>query len=271
MITVAQVIQGEPICFRRWLHFELRAQWEKVWEAARNFQLDNSQDNIFWNLGKSGKFTVKSVYDGLTKDDSGLYHKKIWKSKIPAKIKIFLWLMTFDALLTRDNLRKRKWQGDPCCVFYDGEESISHLFFQCPIARIVWSVVAKCFRANNIPNNLAQCWNWCEIWLPFGKKFHAWGIGAICWAIWKCRNGTCFDKKVFKSPLQILCHASSLMIFWAGLYDEMDRDQLVEGANLMLKVAKEILARQTARHVNQLLLHDGQGEEADEGSAEDDA
>jgi hypothetical protein len=61
------------------------------------------------------------------------------------------------------------------------------------------------------------------------------------------------------------------MIFWAGLYDEMDHDRLVEGANLMLKVAKEILARQTARHVNQLLLHDGQGEEADEGSAEDDA
>jgi hypothetical protein len=139
-ISVAQAIQGEPICFRRWLHFELRAQWEKVWEAARNFQLDNSQDNIFWNLGKSRKFTVKSVYDGLTKDDSGLYHKKIWKSKIPAKIKIFLWLMTFDVLLTRDNLRKRKWQGDPCCVFCDCEESIPHLFFQCPVARIVWSV-----------------------------------------------------------------------------------------------------------------------------------
>jgi hypothetical protein len=61
------------------------------------------------------------------------------------------------------------------------------------------------------------------------------------------------------------------MIFWAGLYDEIDRDQLVEGANLMLKVAKEILARQTARHVNQLLLYDGLGERAGEGSAEDDA
>lgn len=49
-------------------------------------------------------------------------------------------------------------------------------------------------------------------------------------------NRACFDKEMLKSPLEILCHASPLMIFWAGLYNEMDRDQLVEGANLMLKV-----------------------------------
>jgi len=44
---------------------------------------------------------------------------------------------------------------------------------------------------------------------------------------------------------------------WAGLYAEMDREQLIEGANLMLKVAKEVLAAQTARQVNKLLLQDG--------------
>ena len=47
------------------------------------------------------------------------------------------------------------------------------------------------------------------------------------------------------------------MIYWAGLYAEMDREQLIEGANLMLKVAKEVLAAQTARQVNKLLLQDG--------------
>lgn len=100
-----------------------------------------------------------------------------------------------------------------------------------------------------------------------GKKYHPWGIGAIGWAIWKSCNTTCFDKKIIKSPLEILCHVSALMIFWAGLFSEMDRDQLIEGANLMLKVAKEVLARQTARHVNQLLLQDGQEDDTNEDSA----
>ena len=50
------------------------------------------------------------------------------------------------------------------------------------------------------------------------------------------------------------------MIYWAGLYSEMDQEQLVEGANLMLKVAKEILAGQ----VNKLLLQDGETSTPDE-------
>lgn len=50
---------------------------------------------------------------------------------------------------------------------------------------------------------------------------------------------------------------------------KMDRDQLIGGANLMLKVAKEVLAKQTARKVNQMLLHDDQDSDADEDSAWD--
>ena len=47
----------------------------------------------------------------------------------------------------------------------------------------------------------------------------------------------------------------------------MDRDQLIEGANLMLKVAKEVLAVQIARQVNQMLLQDDQADDMDEDSA----
>ena len=56
------------------------------------------------------------------------------------------------------------------------------------------------------------------------------------------------------------------MVFWAGLYAEMDRDQLIDGANLMLKVAKEILAKQTTREVDQLLLQDDQSDDAEDSA-----
>jgi hypothetical protein len=49
--------------------------------------------------------------------------------------------MTNDAILTKDNLRKRKWQGNPDCAFCDEEETIAHLFFQCPVAKVIWSVI----------------------------------------------------------------------------------------------------------------------------------
>lgn len=184
-ISVAYVLDENTVNFRRWLFEDLKMEWEKIIEDARSFQLNPSQDKIQWCLGKGGRYTVKSMYDSLTRSEKGLYQKKIWKGKIPAKIKIFLWLVHNDAVLTKENLRKRKWQGDPRCVFCNDIESSSHLFFTCPIAKIIWSIVAICIGANDIPNNLQQSWQWCEKWLTEGKKFHAWGIAAICWAIWK--------------------------------------------------------------------------------------
>lgn len=91
--------------------------------------------------------------------------------------------------------KKRNWQGDPSCLFCDSPESVSHILFECYVARVIWSIVARCFGANNIPSDLNQCWLWCDKWFPGGRKFHPCGVGAICWAIWKARNKACFQKK----------------------------------------------------------------------------
>lgn len=86
--------------------------------------------------------------------------------------------------------------------------------------------------------------------------------------IWKCRNKACFDKKLIKNPLEIICHTCALMKYWAGLYNELDQAQLVEGAELMLKVAKEVLATQTVRQVNLLLLQKDDQDQDQDGTPE---
>lgn len=164
------------ITFRRWLTEELQSCWDAIWADTIGFQLKEAEDVITWKLGKSKKFTVKSLYNALTTNDAGPAHKKIWKGKVPPKIKIFMWLMANDALLTKDNMVRRKWSGNPKCYFCNCYETINHLFFTCPIARVVWGVIAKLIGANNVPNSVAQSWDWCDIWLPFGGKFHLWGL-----------------------------------------------------------------------------------------------
>jgi hypothetical protein len=73
--------------------------------------LEGGQDMAIWKWSPSKKFTVKSVYAQLTKNDADPSFKRIWKSKIPEKIKCFMWLVEQDAILTKDNLIRRKWQG----------------------------------------------------------------------------------------------------------------------------------------------------------------
>ena len=48
-------------------------------------------------------------------------------------------------------------------------------------------------------------------WCCPRDTLHAWGAGAICWAIWKNGNKACFEKKMIKNHFEIICHASALM------------------------------------------------------------
>lgn len=71
------------------------------------------------------------------------------------------------------------------------------------------------------------------------------------------RNKAVFDKKLIKNCLEIICHVLSLTVYCSGLYNDISNEQIVEGADTMRMLAKEVLAKQTAHQVYQLLLQDG--------------
>ena len=61
-----------------------------------------------------------------------------WKVKCPPKLKHFLWQLLTGCIAVTKNLRARGIQGDTCCArCEDPEESINHVFFECPPA---WQV-----------------------------------------------------------------------------------------------------------------------------------
>lgn len=174
-------VKLDPTCvtFTRWLVDVLAKSWGNILSDVDSIRLSDVDDIVTWCFHCNGILIVKSTYKAMTSNEAGCYHKKIWKGKIPSEIKVFLWLILNNAILTKDNLLKRNWSGSPTCYFCDCAENIQHLFFQCSTARSVWAIVAHAIGARNIPRSFNQCWNWCETWLPAGTL----GIAAICWAI----------------------------------------------------------------------------------------
>jgi hypothetical protein len=85
-----------------------------------------------------------------------------------------------NAILTKDNMIKRQWKGDPSCYFCHLHESTTHLLFTCSVAKTVWATIATCIGATNVPTSFNQSWKWCERWISRGKQFYAIGIGAVC-------------------------------------------------------------------------------------------
>lgn len=88
-----------------------------------------------------GCFSVKSHYRGLINQNVLNVNKRLWKLKTPLKIKIFLWYRRRGVILTKDNLAKRNWQGNQQCCFCHENETIQHLFFDCPFTRMAWATV----------------------------------------------------------------------------------------------------------------------------------
>lgn len=95
--------------------------------------LGNYRDVARWRWAQSETFSIKSLYQFL--QDSGVITKRfdrLWKIQAPLKVKIFLWLVLKNKVLTVDNLKKRRWSGDDKCVFcLEEAEIVDHLFVGC--------------------------------------------------------------------------------------------------------------------------------------------
>jgi len=93
--------------FNRWLPPILFEIWMEVLEENFSFHFVHLNDTMSWKWS-SKMFTTKSVYDHLTLGPWGGHFYHIWKAKIPYKIKILTWLVEQGAVLTKDNMVKRK-------------------------------------------------------------------------------------------------------------------------------------------------------------------
>ena len=171
-----------------------------------------------WMLIANRIFSVKSLYLHLVKSDVGFPHKFMWKVKVPAKIKFFLWLLNKKSILTRDNLLKRGSKGDKHCVLCGKEESIDHLFFSCSVARLIWSLVGCAFDLKQIPRDLNDCFeNWLKKFNKNDKRLVLTRTSALLWPIWNCKNDIIFGRKNINDPYGIIKRMCNWIIDWAVL------------------------------------------------------
>lgn len=196
-------------------------------------------------------------------------HNGIWttqdrrhNAKIPSKLKICLWLIWHNTIATIDNMSKRKWQGDTKCRFCEEQESIHHLFFGSSAAKYLWGVVSLTIGARSRPGFFAQYFWWISQLLPISRNLQMVGVAAICWVIWKLRIHACFEKKLIRSPAEIVCYSCAFMMYWAGLQSENDQTNLLAGSVVL---QQEALRHHVAQsRVDKRLLELGQDENEEE-------
>ena len=131
--------------FRRTLHGETLDLWNSLKSRCEGVNMQWGRDKVIWTLTADHKFSVGSLYRKIIILGLKFLQKYLWKTKVPAKIQVFFWLINRKSILTRDVLLKKGWIGGKDCVFCGKEESIDHLFFTCSVAPLLWALV-RCVR-----------------------------------------------------------------------------------------------------------------------------
>lgn len=108
--TIAEVWDGSQLklSFRRTVDVHLLNRWFELEAIVQSVTLTNGQDAPIWMFHPSGTYSVKSFYAFVNNGGiQRVYTPVMWNIDVPPKINVFLWLLTYNKLLTRDNLAKR--------------------------------------------------------------------------------------------------------------------------------------------------------------------
>jgi hypothetical protein len=241
--SVAQVLSTSPlnVSFRRALVGENWDKWLQLVGSILHVQCNQNRDSFIWTRSKS--FSVKALYNDLMLTSGIPFNCCSWKVKVPLKIKIFLWFLRQGVLLTKDNLVKRHWKGCVSCCFCDEHETIQHLFFDCPWARLLWNAISISFNVS-FPTS---CENLFGTWLRgFEKKQRNMvllGVAAFRWALWLSRNEVVFQRSKPLSFLQVMFKGIYWIRSWSILSKEEDKLVLTVGCHQLEIAALDFFNR----------------------------
>jgi hypothetical protein len=161
------------------------------------------------------------MYLALIKNGSAIRNTLIWRLKIPLKIKIFMWYIQKEVVLTKDNLAKRIWNDGKQCCFCHENETIKHLFHECYYAKFMWGLSNLAF--NIVPPQIVH--HMYGTWLNGKLKRQALArASAFCWIIWLSRNDVIFDKFPMKNFIQVHYRGTHWLRSWAQI-EQHDQDK----------------------------------------------
>ncbi|OVA10969.1 Reverse transcriptase zinc-binding domain [Macleaya cordata] len=188
---------------------------ETCWQIESIRPRSGLPDIRRWALTKNGDFSVKSLHHKLNLHSFPLtvHHRnniwhKIWSLKTIPRIQMFVWKLYNLILPVKDYINRILHTNDPLCPFCDmHNETVHHLFIDCPFSRAVWFHFHQATHLH-LHHDLSVE-EWISSWF-LGNNGQEQEIGwavkcaTICWHIWKVRCKVVFEH-VNPSPRDVAC------------------------------------------------------------------
>jgi hypothetical protein len=185
--------------------------WPFDAEVVRGIKIPfgRHEDVLAWHYEKSGQFTVRSAYKlamqlaNAESESASSAHplgtrpiwKSIWKLPVPQKVKLFVWKVAVQGLLTKAAKKQRKLEKENICdICGQQPETDFHALIECSIAKKLWEAMEQHWE---IPkrNELKIMGPEWLLQLLAGLDTHRAGLTTfVCWRAWYVRNELIHNK-----------------------------------------------------------------------------
>lgn len=99
-----------------------------------------------WGGDGTGMFSISSAYNfvhGNANNEGDDIWEKIWKIKVPNRMKVFIWLARHQKIMCNAERKKRGFAGNDWCHRCPSKvENVEHILRGYPRADVVWRRIA---------------------------------------------------------------------------------------------------------------------------------
>lgn len=188
--------------------YPIRANLHQDLGVPGDISFNQSADRMEWKLNNTWVYSARSIYRvmirvGMIKP----LHEYTWKLAIPPTVRIFIYLLLKQKILTKDVMQRRNMGSDSGCEMCQNcpSKSALYLLFLCPTAVEAWyEMSAKMGYKLMVPNSSIR-----QIWTESRdqakrrnktcKREWEYYFACIYWHLWKRRNEKIFTGKMTSS------------------------------------------------------------------------
>lgn len=161
------------------------------------------EDKITWMGTENGGFTVRSAYTVLTAEQlegqcMERFFDRIWKVVAPERVRVFLWLVGNQVIITNEErLRRHMGDTDVCPVCRGATESIIHVLRDCPAMAGIWiRLVPEREQRHFFATTLLE-WLFDNLSMKSDSRGEKWPtmFAMALWWGWKWRCGNVFGER----------------------------------------------------------------------------
>jgi hypothetical protein len=119
----------------------------------------------------------------------------LWKTHVPSKIKIFLWRLAKQSLLTNDGRHQQRIAEDDRCTLCTVADSWRHALIDCTMAHCVWVLVNPETMEHMCRNEEGDARRWLALLIDTLSQEDQTRVFVTLWAMWHARRKALYENQ----------------------------------------------------------------------------